>query len=79
MIRSTWSLILGAILLAVGILQWVRPFSSAPVNPKLMILAAVLLFLRYGAVRQRQKRLELLNAVPKHPLGLSDTDENNPL
>jgi hypothetical protein len=45
------------------------------VNPKLMILAAVLLFLRYGAVRQHQKRQELLNSVPKHPLGISGDDD----
>ncbi len=76
MIRSAWSLILASILLVAGIVQWVRPFSAAPVNPKLMILAAVLLFLRYGAVRQHQKRQEMLNSVPKHPLGISDDDED---
>ena len=72
MVRSAWSLILALILLVAGIVQWVRPFSAAPVNPKLMILAAVLLLLRYAAVRQHRKRQELLNAVPKHPLGISD-------
>ena len=72
MIRSAWSLILATILLIAGVWQWVRPFSSAPVNPKLMILAAILLFLRYGAVRQRQRRQELLDSVPKRPLGLDD-------
>ena len=75
MIRSAWSLILAAILLVLGIWQWVRPFSSAPVNPKLMILAAILLFLRYGAVRQRQRRMEMLNQVAKRPLGLDGEED----
>jgi hypothetical protein len=75
MVRSSWSLILASILLVFGIVQWVRPFSAAPVNPKLMILAALLLFLRYGAARQHQKRQEMLNAVPKHPLGITDDED----
>ena len=75
MARSAWSLILAGIILCLGILQWIRPFSAAPIDPRLLILAAVLLFLRYFAVRQREKRRELLDAVPKHPLGLSDGDD----
>lgn len=75
MIRSAWSLILASILLIIGIVQWIRPFSAAPVNPKLLIVAALLLFLRYATVRQHQKRQQMLDAVPKHPLRLSEEDE----
>jgi hypothetical protein len=74
MYRPSFSLALAIVLLIVGVLQWVRPFSAAPINPLLIILAAVLLGARYLAVRQRQKRAEILKQVPKHPLGLSEND-----
>ena len=77
MLRAALTLTLAVILLGLGIAQMVRPFSGAPINPVLLIIAALLLFLRYGLVRQRQKRLELMQGVPKRPLGLSDDSPNH--
>jgi Flp pilus assembly protein TadB len=71
MLPASLTLALGLILLCLGIAQMVRPFSGAPINPVLLIIVAMLLFLRYGLVRQRQKRLELMKEIPKTPLGLS--------
>lgn len=68
------SLALALVLFVLGVVQMVKPFSAAPVNPYLMLVAAVLLAARYFAVRQRMRRDELLRNVPKHPLGL-DMDE----
>lgn len=70
--RANFSLALAAILLVIGIVQWVRPFSAAPVNPLLIVIAALLLIARYALARQRQKRAEMLEKIPEHPLGLSD-------
>jgi drug/metabolite transporter (DMT)-like permease len=72
MYRPSFSLALAIVLLFVGVLQLVRPFSAAPINPVLIIIAAVLLVARYLALRQRQKRAEILKRVPKHPLGISE-------
>jgi predicted Na+-dependent transporter len=74
MLRSAFTLTLAVVLLSFGIVQMIRPFSGAPIKPLLLIIAALLLFLRYGLVVQRQKRLELMKAVRKRPLGLSDDD-----
>jgi hypothetical protein len=70
--RANFSLALAVILLVVGVVQWIRPFSAAPVNPLLLVIAALLLIARYLVARQRQKREEILDSVPKRPLGLSD-------
>jgi hypothetical protein len=70
--RANFSLALAVILLVVGVIQWIRPFSAAPVNPLLLVIAALLLIARYLVARQRQKREEILDSVPKRPLGLSD-------
>jgi hypothetical protein len=70
------SLALAVVLFVLGVVQMVKPFSAAPVNPYLMLVAAVLLAARYFAVRQRIRRDQLLRSVPKHPLGLSDEDED---
>jgi hypothetical protein len=75
MLRARLTLTLAVIILCLGIAQMVRPFSSAPINPVILILVAMLLFLRYGLVRQRQKRLELMKGIPKRPLGLSDDED----
>ena len=64
------SLALAVVLFVLGVVQMVKPFSAAPVNPVLMMVAAVLLLARYAAVRQRQKREQMLRSVSKHPLGL---------
>ena len=72
--RANFSLVLAVIVIAIGIVQWVRPFSAAPVNPFLIIIAGLLLVARYAAARQRAKRAEMLAKVPEHPLGLSDEE-----
>ncbi len=77
MLRAGLTLTLAVIILALGIAQMVRPFSSAPISPVLMIVVSLLLFLRYGLVRQRQKRLQLMNQVNKRPLGLTDESKEN--
>lgn len=66
---------LALVLFVLGVVQMVKPFSAAPVNPYLMLVAAVLLAARYFAVRQRMRRDELLRNVPKHPLGLDSDDD----
>ena len=77
MVRAALTLTLAIILLCLGIAQIVRPFSGAAINPVLLIIAALLLFLRYGLVRQREKRLRLMKGVPKRPLGLSDESDDD--
>jgi hypothetical protein len=73
---SSWvTLVLAAIVLCLGIVQMVRPFSRAPFNPVLMMIVAVLLFVRYGIARQRQKRIEVMRGVPKRPLGLGEDQD----
>lgn len=73
--RPNLSITLAVVLLVMGVIQWIRPFSGARLHPGLLILAAALLLARWAAVRQRRKRLELLNQVPKHPLGLSGDED----
>jgi hypothetical protein len=75
MLSTNLSLILAAILLILAIVQMVRPFSGAPVNPVLLVIASLLLMARYAVVRQQRKRKELLDKVPRHPLGISDDPE----
>jgi hypothetical protein len=72
--RANFSLALAVVLLVIGILQWVRPFSAAPVSPVLLVIAALLLMARYALARQRMKREQMLDQIPKHPLGISDDD-----
>ena len=69
---SGFTLVLAAVLLFLGVVQMIKPFSGAPINPLALIAAALLLFVRYGLVRQRQRRMAMLDKVPKKPLGLSD-------
>jgi uncharacterized membrane protein len=69
---SGFTLVLAAVLLCLGVVQMIKPFSGAPINPLALIAAALLLFVRYGLVRQRQRRMAMLDKVPKKPLGLSD-------
>ncbi len=76
MYRPSFSLALAIVLLCVGVLQMVRPFSAAPVNPVLLIIAAALLMVRYFALRQRQHRAEIMKDVPKRPLGIGDDEES---
>ena len=75
MLSSRLTLVLAAIVVCLGVVQMVRPFSGAPFNPVLLILIGLLLFARYGMARQRQKRIELMKRVPKRPLGLGDDEE----
>jgi hypothetical protein len=75
MLSSRVTLVLAAIVLCFGVVQMVRPFSRAPFNPVLMIVIGLLLIVRYGMARQRQKRLELMKGVPKRPLGLNEDGE----
>lgn len=70
-LNSGLTLVLAAILLCLGVVQMIKPFSGAPIQPVALVIAALLLFVRYGLVRQRRKRLELRDSVPKKPLGLS--------
>lgn len=72
--RANFSLALAIVVLVIGIVQWVRPFSAAPINPILIVVAALLLIARYTVARQRAKRARMLDEVPKHPLGLSDDE-----
>ena len=71
-LSSGFTLVLAAILLCMGVAQMVKPFSRAPIDPRVLIVIALLLFVRYGLVRKRQRRLEMMQNVPKKPLGLSD-------
>jgi hypothetical protein len=43
-------------------------------NPGVLVIIVLLLGARYAARRQAQKRSEILKAVPRRPLGLSDDD-----
>jgi hypothetical protein len=43
-----------------------------PGKSVLLVIAALLLMARYAVARQRLKREQMLDSVPKHPLGLSD-------
>lgn len=72
--RANFSLALAIVVLVIGVVQWVRPFSAAPINPILIVVAALLLIARYTIARQREKRARMLDQVPKRPLGLSDDE-----
>ena len=44
------------------------------INPGVLVIIVLLLAARYAARRQARKRSEILKAVPRRPLGLSDED-----
>jgi hypothetical protein len=44
------------------------------INPGVLVIIVLLLAVRYAARRQAKKRSEILKAVPRRPLGLSDDD-----
>lgn len=75
MLSSRVTLVLAAVVIIFGVVQIVRPFSGAPFNPVLMILIGLLLFVRYGMARQREKRMEMMKEVKKRPLGLGEDEE----
>ncbi len=75
MLSSRVTLVLAAVVVCLGVVQMVHPFSGAPFNPILLILIGLLLFARYGMARQRQKRIEMMNEVKDHPLGLVDDED----
>ncbi len=64
------------IALSLAVVQFINPFGARMprVSPGFLILIALLLAARYAARRQAQKRAEILKAVPRRPLGLSDDD-----
>jgi len=66
--------VLAVIALVLAIAQFVAPFGPRVfrISPGILVIAALLLAARYGAHRQAKKRDEILKAVPRRPLGLSD-------
>ncbi|HEX5431166.1 MAG TPA: hypothetical protein VFW83_04320 [Bryobacteraceae bacterium] len=65
---------LAVIAIGVAIFELVRSHGSGNFRIPAIILIVIVLLLgfRYAMRRQARKRAERLNAVPKHPLGLSD-------
>jgi hypothetical protein len=67
------TVVLAVIVLALGVVQWIHPLPGlARVNPGVSFIVAALLLARYAARRQALRRMKILDAVPRRPLGLSD-------
>lgn len=69
-LNSTVALTLVAV--AVAVFEVIRSGGNFRVPAFILIVIALLLGARYAARRQAQRRDEMLKAVPKHPLGISD-------
>jgi len=76
-LRSNLTLVLAVIALALALLRGFRAFGTGSFGTGpvalVVVLILVLLGARYAMERQKKlKRDEILKAVPKRPLGLSD-------
>ena len=71
---------LAIIALALAVLQFAAPnaLRGVRVDPILLLIFALLVAARRAVRRQMKKRAEMLDSVPKRPLGLSDesADQN---
>jgi hypothetical protein len=73
-LRVNMTAALAVVVLVLAFAQYVAPFGPRVfrISPGILIVIALLLAARYGAYRQAKKRDEILKAVPRRPLGLSD-------
>lgn len=72
-LRLNLTVVLALIVAALAVFQFSNAGSRfGNVSPALLILVAALLGARYAVKRQKEKRAELLKAVPRRPLGISD-------
>ena len=68
------TLLVGVALVVIGMAQFVRPFGPPMLrnSPILVIIVGALFMARYAARAVALKRRQMIDEVPKHPLGLSD-------
>jgi hypothetical protein len=72
-LRLNLTLVLGAIALALAVIEWIHPFGGrSRISPGIVVVILLLVGVRYAARHQAQKRADILKAVPEQPLGLSD-------
>ena len=65
---------LAVVALSLALVQFINPAGPrmSRISPGFLIVIALLLGARYAARRQARKREEILKAVRRRPLGLSD-------
>ena len=68
------TLVFAALVLGLALAEFIYPFGprTLRISPGLLVILALLLALRDAVRRQARKREEILKAVPRRPLGLSD-------
>ena len=71
--RQNLPIVLAGVALALAAVQAVHPIGFH-LHPGLMLIVALLLALRWVLRRQAAKRTTLSEAVPKHPLGISEEE-----
>jgi len=72
-LRLNFTLVLGLVALALAVIQWIHPFGGrSRLSPLIVLVILLLVGIRYAARQQAQKRSEVVKAVPKRPLGITD-------
>ena len=76
MLSSRFVLLIAVALILIGAAEYVRPFGPPMLSrmPVLVILLGALLAARYFAHAAARKRSQMINEVPRNPLGISDDD-----
>lgn len=72
------TLALAALVLALALVEFIHPFGPRVlrISPGLLVILALLLAARHAVRHEARKREEILKAVPRRPLGLSDDSQD---